>query len=202
MQKSEEQLIEEAMEHVQSMLKTVDHYPYHNSHHTLDVFRRVKYLCEQENIENDKKNDLLMAAIFHDTGFTQQYFKNEEIGVQIAHAYLAHIRWPKERIERVSRLIMATIPFSETTDILEEIIQDADLDNLGRRDYFVKSVLVRKELTTIGKLSISRDQWNENSQNLLKRFRFHTPSARAERNSYQHLNLERLEESYIPLYQS
>jgi len=73
---------------------------------------------------------LLIAALFHDTGFTVQYTNNERIGMQIARKYLENIQYEESRIQKIERLIFATVLFSEAHDILEGIIQDSDLDNL------------------------------------------------------------------------
>jgi predicted RNA binding protein YcfA (HicA-like mRNA interferase family) len=44
---------------------------------------------------------------------------------------LKSVLYPKEKIKTIERLILATKPtYKNPIDILEEIIKDADLDNL------------------------------------------------------------------------
>jgi len=60
------------------------------------------------------------------------------------------VNWEESRIQKIERLIMATVLFSTPNDKLEQIIQDADLDNLGRKDCFIKTLLFRAEMREIG----------------------------------------------------
>jgi HD superfamily phosphodiesterase len=126
----EQSIINRALHYVIDLLDLINHYQYHNINHTLDVYARAGYLCDKEFINEQDKNDVLIAALFHDTGFIEQYEKNEKIGAKIARKYLESIDWPEERIVNIERLIMATVLFSEPKNKLEQIMQDADLDNL------------------------------------------------------------------------
>ena len=92
----------------------------------------------------------------------------------IARAYLEKIQYIESRIQKIERLILSTILFTEAHDILEEIIQDADLDNLGRKDCFIKTLLVRKELNTIAHLNVSKAKWLKTSYDLINTYKFRT----------------------------
>jgi hypothetical protein len=46
--------------------------------------------------------------------------------------------YPKEKINIVENIILATIVTRQPNNILESIIKDADTDNLGRIDFFDK----------------------------------------------------------------
>jgi HD superfamily phosphodiesterase len=174
----EQKIINNVLHYIIDILEPINHYPYHNINHTLDVYARVGYLADKEGISNKDRTDLLIAALFHDTGFTIQYTNNERIGVDIARKYLEEISYEESRIQKIERLILATILFSETHDILEEIIQDADLDNLGRKDCFVKTLLVRKELNTIAHMNISKRKWLEISYNLVRTYQYKTNTSK------------------------
>ncbi len=78
------QLISEARPYVLHLLAKVDHYPYHNIDHTLGVYMRTLYLCICEEIDDEDREDLLLAALFHDTGFIEHYKNNEHLGAKIA----------------------------------------------------------------------------------------------------------------------
>lgn len=190
----EQKTINNALRYVLDLLDPINHYPYHNINHTLDVYSRVGHITDKENITGEDRTDLLIAALFHDTGFTREYYKNEAIGAKIARNYLENILWPEERIQKIERLIMATVLFAEVHDKLEQIIQDADLDNIGRKDCFVKTLLVRKELNLIAGANISKDKWLEISYNLVRTYQFHTRTARSERDQIKEINLKKFEE--------
>ena len=98
--------------------------------------------------------------------------------MKIARTYLEEIGYAESRIQKIERLILATVLFAEVHDILESIIQDADLDNLGRKDCFIKTLLVRKELNTIVHMNISKKKWLEISYNLIRNYKYKTLTAR------------------------
>jgi predicted metal-dependent HD superfamily phosphohydrolase len=154
----------------------------------------VGHLTDKEWIYGEDKTDLLIAALFHDTGFIVQYMNNEKIWMSIARNYLEQIWYNENRIQKIERLILATVLFSEAQDILEGIIQDADLDNLGRKDCFIKTLLVRKELNTVAHMNISKSKWLEASYNLIRTYRYRTSTAQWERENIQLMNIQKLEE--------
>ncbi|MBT3729603.1 hypothetical protein HOF65_06375 [bacterium] len=58
-------------------------------------------------------------------------------------------------------MILATdIDYKEAKDIYEKIIKDADLDNLGRKDFVEKSHSLRKEIEVIKNIKIKDPDWN------------------------------------------
>ncbi|MDD2487286.1 MAG: HD domain-containing protein [Candidatus Gracilibacteria bacterium] len=194
---NEQKIINEALRYVLDLLEKVNHYPYHNINHTLDVYTRVGYLCDKEYIYLEEKTDLLLAALFHDTGFTETYFQNEIVGAKIAREYLEKISWREDRIKSIENIIFATIMFSEAKNKSEKIIQDADLDNLGRRDFMVKSLLIKKELKIIARQDITIQDWFKSSYNLMRKQSFKTFTARKERNKVKKENLDRLKMKLI-----
>lgn len=76
---------------------------------------------------------------------------------------------------------MATVLFATPNNLLEEIIQDADLDNLGRKDNFQSSKNLLKELRTIAKVDISDKKFFTFVYELLSVYKFHTFSEIKER---------------------
>lgn len=106
---NEQKIINNALRHVLDILEKVNHYPYHNINHTLDVYARCGYLCDKEFVHLEDKTDVLLSALFHDTGFISRYANNEPIGAEIARKYLRSIGWREDRVERVSGIIMATV---------------------------------------------------------------------------------------------
>lgn len=112
----------------------------------------------------------------------------------IAQRYLEDIGWRLERIKKVEYLIRATTLFSEAGNILEGIIQDADLDNLGRRDCFIKTLLVRKEFITVTNLPMPKKKWLEMSYNLIQNYHYRTLTSQVERAQIKNLNAQKLKE--------
>lgn len=136
----------DAYKYVLEYLQPVKRYPYHNIAHTLDVFGRAHVLCVAEMVSEREMTQVLLSALFHDTGFVQTYSKNETIGMEIARNWLQNYGYPEKDIRVVESLIFVTTPQAEIKSLPEAIIHDADLDNFGRDDCFSKMYAVEEEL--------------------------------------------------------
>ncbi len=197
MNTKEPSLVEKAKDYITPLLNDYckNHY-FHNISHTLAVFDRATYLAMSEEINPIDTEDLQIAALFHDTGFIKQYAKNEYLGAQIAREWLKEHNHPEDRIKKIENIIMATVVFSKPKNILEEIIQDSDLDNIGTRLSFENSRLLLKEVQEIGKTAVTECAFWQFTYRIHNDFEFHTKTARAERNKQKRLNLD-LIKSYL-----
>jgi len=164
-------------------------YPYHNPDHTRTVRKRALFLAEQAGIGDEEKEDLELATLFHDIGFIKQYDKNEHLGAKIAREWLTSKNHPEARIQRIEKIIMATVLFSEPHTILEEIIQDSDLENLGQTVEFRFSTNYLHELRTIAKNEISDAKFWSFVKKLLSKYHFHTAKAQEENKAQKEKNL-------------
>ncbi|HFC01349.1 MAG TPA: HD domain-containing protein [Phaeodactylibacter sp.] len=132
---------------------------YHGVHHTLDVLNITTELCLAEKIS--KKNTLLLktAALFHDSGFVKTYVNHEEVGCDMVKKNLPQYNYSKKDIEKICGMIMATkIPQNPKND-LEKIICDADLDYLGRSDFYAIGATLFEEFKTYGVVQ-DEESWN------------------------------------------
>ncbi len=133
---------------------------YHGLHHTLDVCRAAEEIAVAEGVTGEDLFVLKTAALFHDAGFIEQYHANEPIGMKMARDILPQYGFSDVHIDMIDKLIMSTqIPQSPTTH-LEEIMCDADLDYLGRDDFFEIAHNLFLELKAHGKITSER-QWDE-----------------------------------------
>jgi len=113
-----------------------DKLTYHGKHHTLDVLKISRELCYAENVSRHNTTLVKTAALFHDSGFTETYSNHEEKGCEIVRRYLPKFNYSKKDIEKICGMIMATKIPQSPKNHLEEIICDADLDYLGRDDFY------------------------------------------------------------------
>lgn len=180
------------------------HLYYHNLSHTMnDVLPASIRLAEMEAVTGDDLFLLEVAVLFHDTGFIEQYSGNEIIGAEIAGKVLQKFDFTNDQISRIKKLIMATqVKIQDKKyfqmageDILEKIICDADLDNLGRDDYFEKRDLIRTEMAHFGK-SVNDKDWIEYQFLLLETHEYLTESAKKLRADGQMKNLAKLKIQY------
>ncbi|MDQ7008859.1 MAG: HD domain-containing protein [Candidatus Gracilibacteria bacterium] len=175
-------IISEAMVYVNKLLLPLEGLYYHQYNHSLEVMERCVYLGKEEKLNSEEIEILALAGLFHDTGFVIQYDDNEYIGAKIARNYLTSVLYSNEKIKIIERLILATqASYREPKDILEKIIKDADLDNLGRDDFFEKKNKMKKELETIKKIKMKDPEWDHASLVLLNEHKYFTDSQKKER---------------------
>ncbi|MBF4493462.1 HD domain-containing protein [Flavobacterium sp. MR2016-29] len=173
-------LIEQSEDFVSILLKDKlsNLYSYHNFNHTLTVVNAVKELCKKEDVGGDEKEMLLVAAWFHDTGYTVGYENHEKESVKIASNFLKEKGQSDEYIEKVSSLILATIKEYVPKTHLEKIIKDADFAHLMGTEYETTCELLRIELKNTWNLNFSNAEWaKENMGFLLNKHRFYTDYA-------------------------
>lgn len=111
---------------------------YHNEGHTNGVYEAARLLARVGELDKHETEILLVAALFHDTGFTVQYSKNETVGAEIAAVVMRKMGYSTEDIKLVKSTIIngttydaasATQPLAKTK--LEKLLADADLAHLG-----------------------------------------------------------------------
>ncbi|MEN9612685.1 MAG: hypothetical protein RLZZ628_3499 [Bacteroidota bacterium] len=146
---------------------------YHGIHHTLDVLAATRALCTAERVGRRDTLLLKTAALFHDAGFTRSVREHERQGCEIARTFLPQFDYQNGEIEIICGMIMATkIPQSPQTR-LEAILCDADLDYLGRNDFYPIGQTLFEELKSLGVLTTEQD-WNRLQVHFLTAHRFCT----------------------------
>jgi len=153
---------------------------YHALHHTYDVLKVCNEYIRRDKIKDYDAKLLRIGALLHDIGFTQTYSDHEAKGQEIAEELMSEFDFLRKDIEVVKGLIWATkIPQSPKTN-LERIICDADLDYLGRPDFYPISDQLFAELKDRGILE-SVNEWNRIQIDFLEKHRYHTDFARKHR---------------------
>jgi predicted metal-dependent HD superfamily phosphohydrolase len=119
---------------------------YHTVEHTLDMHGAVIRLMEMEKIVDEHERLLIeTAAIYHDAGMMISYNDHETQSVLIAGEMLPKFGYSLEDIDEVAGLILVTKLPQMPTTLHEKILCDADLDSLGRDDFFVESFKLQLE---------------------------------------------------------
>ncbi len=150
-------------------------YTYHGKHHTLDVLSVTEELCALEDIGSYETKLLKTAALFHDAGFIYSPTNHEATSCDIVKETLPSFDYSPTEIERVCAMIMATKIPQNPQNNLEQILADADLDYLGREDFFFIGNTLFEELLALGILK-TEDEWNRLQIKFLEAHRFHTPT--------------------------
>lgn len=152
-----------------------DHY-YHHVSHTLDVCKAIIEIAKEEGVSEEDLLLLRTAGYFHDLGFVKQYFKNEPIAAEIAKDVLPDYGYSNEQIEIIADLILATAVPQKPNNHLEQIICDADLDYLGRVDFYEISQSLLMEWKAFG-LVESEEEFNQKQVSFFEAHHYFTDSA-------------------------
>jgi uncharacterized protein len=132
---------------------------YHGYHHTLDVYHAAKRLAELEQVRGSDLILLKTAALYHDSGFTNRYKNHEEAGCDIARETLPEFGYNEKQIDRICGMILATKLPQKPTNHLEQLLADADLDYLGRSDFYPIAHTLFEEFKAYGIVKDEQD-WN------------------------------------------
>ena len=169
---------------------------YHSAEHVQDVYTAAKALGKLEGISIKEMKLLLTAAWYHDSGFLKGAKGHEEESCKIASASLPQYGYSPGDIEKICGMIMATkIPQTPKSHI-EEILADADLDYLGRDDFFTIGDKLFNELCVFGFLDTEED-WNKLQVKFLESHHYFTKSALLLRQAKKEQHLKKIKNKLI-----
>ncbi|MBL4678734.1 MAG: YitT family protein [Mucilaginibacter sp.] len=168
------------------------HFHYHNVDHTMDVYNAVKAIAEQEGLNADDTRLLLVAALYHDSGYMNRVKEHERASCDIARETLPGFGYTEDEINRICAIIMATQLPQQPTDHLEEIICDADLDYLGRADFLSTGNNLFLEMKAMGGIHDEK-AWDALQITFLQQHRYFTKTAVENREPKKQENLRDLQ---------
>jgi uncharacterized protein len=161
---------------------------YHNLQHTFDVHRACVELAAMEGVNSRDLALLETAAWYHDSGIFLTYDNHEEASVKIAREILPKFDYTAADLDVLECIILKTkLPQSAIT-LLGEILCDADLDYLGRPDFFMIAQRLRYEWLLMGKY-YGLKEWYQLQLDFLGSHKYYTRAARMLRNEGKEKNL-------------
>lgn len=162
---------------------------YHSLWHTLnDVLPAVERLMALEHISGVDALLLRTAAIYHDIGFVVRSADHEALSAQIAGEVLPRFGYTPGQVDRIRGMILATRLPQSPQNVLEQIIADADLDVLGRDDFWARNQALRAECEMVGKTKTDAE-WCACQLGFMQSHRYFTPSAQALREVQKQQNM-------------
>jgi len=182
-----------ARDYILNKLKTelVPFYYYHNVAHTEDVHKAVVMLAEKENVSGNALLLLETAAFYHDSGILIKYIGHEEESVRIVREVLPNFGYGVDDIEIISEMILSTYINGKVDTIEKKILCDADLDYLGRPDYFIIAQRLRLEWNILGE-PVSLKNWYISQVKYFENHKYYTESAARLRNKGKDENLQQI----------
>ena len=149
---------------------------YHSVAHVLDVYDAAEKIGKAENISAAEMKLVLTAAAYHDSGFLKGAKNHEEESCRIVRENLPGFDYQPNQIEQICGMIMATKIPQSPKNYLEEILADADLDYLGRDDFFTIGNQLFAELTNFGTIKTVHE-WDELQVRFLESHHYFTKTA-------------------------
>ncbi|WP_158829860.1 HD domain-containing protein [Mucilaginibacter lacusdianchii] len=161
---------------------------YHNIDHIKDVYEAARQIGTAEGVTAHELQLLLTAASYHDAGYLKQAKAHEEESCRIARTVLPEFEYTPEDIERICGMIMATRLPQTPHNHLEQILADADLDYLGRDDFFTTGQQLFAELQNFGNIG-SENDWNAMQVKFVESHQYFTQTSIQQRQAKKDENL-------------
>jgi predicted metal-dependent HD superfamily phosphohydrolase len=163
---------------------------FHTLQHTQEVVAGSETMAEYYHLEDEDRFALLLAAWFHDTGYSGgRAMGHENVSIEIATKFLNENKVSQQVINKVVGCINATRLPQNPNSLIEQIICDADLFHLGTSDFREKNKLLREELNDFGNMELSKKDWRKKNIEFLTKHTYFT--------SYAKENLDPLKQIYL-----
>lgn len=157
--------------------KLPEQYYYHNLGHTDDVINNVAEIAQQYKLSGTELEIVLLAAWFHDTGYSLSRKEHEQKSVKIVKEFFTHHSYAEKNIKKIIGCIKATKVPQKPKNLLEEIVCDADLLYLGKKNMIERADMLRMEFEQNLKKTISETEWLQQTVDFLHQHHFHTSYA-------------------------
>lgn len=152
---------------------------FHSFEHTREVVLHTELIAGNYELSEEDHTAVIIAAWFHDTGYYAGLKKtHEEESRKLAGDFLRQHNAPPQLIEKVAGCITATKMPQSPTNLIEQIICDADLFHLGSKTFKEKNKLLRREINNLEQDSIGKKEWVNLNIEFLSRHRYFTDYAR------------------------
>lgn len=161
---------------------------YHSFAHTLDVYRTTVEIAVAEGFEGERLDLLRTAALYHDAGFLIQDHDHEEGSCLLAREALPGFGYNVAQLDAVCEMVMATKVPQQPHNKMGRVLCDADLDYLGRPDFFRIGSTLFEEFKHYGVVETER-QWNELQVRFLTKHRYWTARNRTLREPVKQVHL-------------
>ena len=168
---------------------------YHGIHHTRDVHDVCKFYIEHYNISDSEAELLEIAAVAHDMGFIHTYRNHEAVGAEMIKEIMFDYNYSAEQMDAVAEMILATKVPQNPKNFLSEILCDADLDYLGRKDFDYIGRTLKNEWELYGVFEDLDANFNSLQIAFLDNHSFHTEYAKQYRTPTKLKHLAELQSS-------
>jgi predicted metal-dependent HD superfamily phosphohydrolase len=165
---------------------------YHNFKHLQDVAAAALEIGQATELTQDQLETVIIAAWFHDTGYSKGWENHEFTSKNLASEFLRSLGVDEKKIADIGGCIIATKMPQRPTNIMEEVLCDADLNHVASEEFFTKSEMLRREISARNETNIKKLKWFKESLEFLKKSEYFTPYAREKLLPAKEQNLNKL----------
>jgi predicted metal-dependent HD superfamily phosphohydrolase len=177
MSESFEQILSSARHHVTEIFNNQNdpRFVFHNIEHTDDVAEGCSMMAESYKLNDEDRFVLMVAAWFHDTGYTAgQAEGHEEVSVQMLNDFISKHPVDDVLVQRITSAIQATKMPQSPISLVEKILCDADLMHLATPDFKAKNQLLKTERENLLGNPIPKREWRKNNIQFLTAHKYFT----------------------------
>lgn len=195
MKNNSSSILQQASAYVSVLLKEQlsENYFYHNFHHTYEVVNNAAEIAGAYPLHGDELEILFLAAWFHDTGHTRGSHHHEESSIQILKQFFTRQYYPEKKLSAVINCIKATRVPQKPKTLLEQILCDADLLYLGKKNMIEQAELLRLESELLQKKTIPETEWLKQSMEFINHHHYHTAYAIKKYEPLKQKNLRKIQ---------
>lgn len=187
-------ILKDAEEHISRLLaaRLPAGTTYHSIDHARETVEAAREIGDASGIVGADLESVLLAAWFHDAGYIEGAEGHEERSAEAAEAFLRGHGYPDERVRIVRGCILATRVPQRPTTPLERILADADMIHLGKKRFFERAELMRRETEMRSGESFEEAEWLRRNIAFVESHEYHTSYARKEFDGRRGKNLKKL----------
>lgn len=196
----ETELIKKSREYAEEVLRKLpETFTYHNLEHTTGVAQAAEEIGKQSSLSNDELESVIIAAWLHDIGYEKDRENHEERSAKTAIALLQSWGASAEKVNQVENLIAATRMPQNPKNLPQQVLCDADMYHLSRKDLIECAEQIRSEIETFKNMKFESDrEWSEFNLKFLKNHSYFTPYGRQVLEERKKKNIKRLKKMLNP----
>lgn len=187
-------IIIKAEDYVLTLLesKSINNHVYHDVGHTKEVVESAGIIGKASGLSNTDLEMVLLAACFHDVGYLDKIEGHEEASTKYAQDFLEKEKYDPVKIEKIKKCILSTKVPQQPGNLLEEVLCDADLAHLGKKNFKSRNNLFREEFEFHFGRPLTEYEWLKKTVDFLIQHKFFTQYASNEFEEQKQKNLKKL----------
>lgn len=192
------EIIEKASDYIFTLFKKDinNDLVYHNYNHSREVASYTEEFLENYDINGFEREALVIAAWFHDAGYIEKYKGHEEESVKIFQEFAAENQLDSKTSDLVEELILSTRHTQAPEGILQEILHDADIINIGTSHFFERADLLRVEWERFLDKKFTNPEWEKIQIDFLVSTQFYTDFAQKKYGKERDSNIQQQRKKY------